>query len=95
MKASAVRHVPPQARQVSTSRLDVAAYLLVCNFEISDVKFDGPTATFAFKDPDLNGDAAIKAFYNSALVPANEYADASKRVRDLLWEARRKGSSRV
>ena len=57
------------------------------------MKLDGPTATFAFKDPDFNGDAAIKAFYNSAQVPANEYADAQKRVRDLMWEAKRQGSS--
>ena len=91
MKTSAVRHVPPQAPQVYTTRLDIAAYLLVCNFEISDVKLEGPTATFAFKDPNLNGDAAIKDFYNGAQVPANEYADAQKRTRDLMWEAKRRG----
>lgn len=93
MKVLVVRSVPQQPPQVYTTRLDVAAYLLVCNFEISNVKLDGPTATFAFKDPDLNGDAAIKAFYNSAQVPANEYADAQKRVRDLMWEAKRRVTS--
>jgi len=82
---------PPQVPQVRTTRLDVAAYLLVRGFEISDVKLEGPTATFAFKDPDLHGDAAVRDFYNSAQVPANEYADAQKRVRDLMWEAKRRG----
>jgi fructose 1,6-bisphosphatase len=86
-----VRHIPPQVSQVCTTRLDVAAYLLVRGFEISDVKLEGPTATFAFKDPDLDGDAAIRDFYNSAQVPANEYADSQKRVRDLLWESKRRG----
>jgi Domain of unknown function (DUF5659) len=81
----------PQSRVTTTTRLDVAAYLLVRGVEISDVKLNGSTATFAFKDPNLNGDAAIKDFYNGAQVPANEYADAQKRVRDLMWEAKRRG----
>jgi Domain of unknown function (DUF5659) len=86
--------IPPQVPQSCiTSRLDIASYLLVCGFEITDVKLNGPTATFAFKDPNLTGDAAIKNFYNGAQVPANEYADAQKRVRDLMWEAKRRAGS--
>ncbi len=86
----AVRSIPPQTSETRTTRLDVAAFLLVRGFEISDVKLDGSTATFAFKDPKLNGDAAVRDFYNGAQVPANEYADAQKRVRDLMWEAKRR-----
>jgi hypothetical protein len=85
-----VRNTPTKISETSTTRLDVAAYLLVRGFEISNVKLDGPTATFAFKDPNLNGDTAVKDFYNGAQVPANEYADAQKRVRDLMWEAKRR-----
>jgi Domain of unknown function (DUF5659) len=81
----------PRSCATTTTRLDVAAYLLVRGFDISDVTLNGSTATFAFKDPKLNGDSAIKDFYNSAQVPANEYADAQKRVRDLMWEAKRRG----
>jgi uncharacterized protein DUF5659 len=81
---------PPQTSETRTTRLDVAAFLLVRGFEISDVNLDGSTATFAFKDSNLNGDAAVKDFYNGAQVPANEYADAQKRVRDLMWEAKRR-----
>ena len=92
MKTPTLRHVPPQqAPRICTTRLDVAAYLLVRGFEISDVKLEGPTATFAFKDPETNGDTAIRDFYNGAQVPANEYADAQKRTRDLMWEAKRRG----
>jgi|HubBroStandDraft_6_1064221.scaffolds.fasta_scaffold1501839_2 hypothetical protein len=91
MKAPTARPVPLQAPQVSTTRLDVAAYLLVRGFEVFDVSFDGSTATFAFEDPDLSGDAAIRHFYNSAQVPANEFADCQKRARDLMWEAKRRG----
>jgi Domain of unknown function (DUF5659) len=84
-----IRNTPATISQSRTTRLDVAAYLLVRGFEISDVKLNGPTATFAFQDPALSGDAAIKDFYNGAQAPANEYADAQKRVRDLMWEAKR------
>jgi hypothetical protein len=87
---TAARSIPPQTSETSTTRLDIAAYLMVRGFEISNVKLDGPTATFAFKDPNLNGDAVVKDFYNGAQVPANEYADAQKRVRDLMWEAKRR-----
>jgi len=94
MGTPTVRRAPPQipqSRTTTTIRLDVAAYLLVRGFEISDVKVDGSTAKFAFKDPDLTGDAAVRDFYNSAQVPANEFADAQRRVRDLMWEAKRRG----
>jgi hypothetical protein len=76
--------------RVCTTRLDVAAFLLVRGYEIFDVKLSGPTATFAFKDPELGGDTAVKQFYNGAQVSANEYADAQKRIRDLMWEAKRR-----
>jgi hypothetical protein len=79
-----------EAHQFSTTRLDVAAFLLVRGFAISQVKLDGPTASFAFGDPKRTADAAVRDFYNGAQVPANEYADAQKRVRDLMWEAKRR-----
>jgi Domain of unknown function (DUF5659) len=87
---TAIRSLSPEAAETRTTRLDVAAFLLVRGFEISDVNLSGTTATFAFKDPKMKGDAAIKDFYNGAQVPANEYADAQKRVRDLMWEAKRR-----
>jgi hypothetical protein len=86
----AIRSLSPETSETRTTRLDVAAFLLVRGFEISDVKLSGTTATFAFKDPKMNGDAAVKDFYNGAQVSANEYADAQKRVRDLMWEAKRR-----
>jgi len=79
-----------QCQQARTTRLDVAAFLLLRGFAIQDVRFDASTATFNFKDPNLEGEEVIKDFYNGATVPANEYADAQKRVRDLLWEAKRR-----
>lgn len=79
-----------EAHQFSTTRLDVAAFLLVRGFAISEVNLDGSTATFAFGDPKRIADATAKDFYNGAQVPANEYADAQKRVRDLMWEAKRR-----
>jgi hypothetical protein len=78
------------AHEFSTTHLDVAAFLLVRGFGISQVKMDGPKATFAFGDPKQNADVVVRDFYNGAQVAANEYADAQKRVRDLMWEAKRR-----
>jgi hypothetical protein len=66
---TAVRSIPPQTSETRTARLDVAAFLLLRGFEISDVNLDCSTATFSFKDPNLNGDTAVKDFYNGAQVP--------------------------
>jgi hypothetical protein len=74
---------------IRTTRLDVAAFLLVRGFEVSSVEFENPTATFQFNDPENRADAVIKDFYNGGQVSASEYADAQKRIRDLMWEAKR------
>lgn len=74
---------------IRTTRLDVAAFLLVRGFALSQVELEDATATFVFLDPNRHGDAIIKGFYNGAQVSASEYADAQKRVRDLMWGARR------
>ncbi len=81
-----------EVHEFSTTHLDVAAFLLVRGFAISEVKLDSSLATFAFGDPKRSADAVSKEFYNGAQVEANKYADAQKRVRDLLWEARRRRS---
>ena len=82
--------LPKQTLETRTTSLDVAAFLLVRGFAICDVKLGRSAATFAFKDPNLNGAAAAKNFYNGTQVPPNAYADAQKRVRDLMWEAKRR-----
>lgn len=84
------RSQTPDSRQFSTTRLDVAAFLLVRGFAVTEVNLDGSTASFAFEDPKRSADSAAKDFYNGGQVPANEYADAQKRVRDLMWEAKRR-----
>jgi Domain of unknown function (DUF5659) len=83
--------VQPQ-RHAKTTRLDVAAFLLVRGFQILQVDLSGNTATFIFEDPDLRGDSVVREFYNSGQVSANEYGAAQKRVRDLMWEAKRRAS---
>jgi hypothetical protein len=74
---------------IRTTRLDVAAFLLVRGFDVSNVEFEHPTAIFSFRDPEHRADTVIKDFYNGGQVSASEYADAQKRVRDLMWEAKR------
>jgi hypothetical protein len=92
MRNVTARSVPPQIPQVRTTRLDVAAFLLVQGFQIARVDFEGTTAIFIFDDPRSQGEAVTREFYNGAQVVASEYADSQKRIRDLLWEAKRRGS---
>jgi len=81
--------IPPQPPQSRTTRLDVAAFLIVRGFQIARVDLDGATATFVFDDPGRKGEAAVREFYNGGQVTASEYAAAQKRTRDLMWEAKR------
>jgi hypothetical protein len=79
----------PQLPQHRTTRLDVAAFLIVRGFQIARVDIDGATATFVFDDPKGEADSVTREFYNGSQVAASEYAAAQKRTRDLMWEARR------
>ena len=85
-----IRNTPATISQSRTTRLDVAAFLLVRGFQIARVDFEGNTATFTFDDPEERADSVTREFYNSGQVAASEYAAAQKRTRDLLWEAKRR-----
>ena len=89
---TAPRTTPTQTPQTRTTRLDVAAFLLVRGFGIAQVELENGTATFIFDDPDGKGESVAREFYNNAQVSASEYAGAQKRARDLLWEAKRRAS---
>jgi hypothetical protein len=82
--------VPPQLAQSRTTRLDVAAFLLVRGFQIARVDLAGGTATFIFNDPEQRAESVMREFYNGGEVAASAYAAASKRTRDLLWEEKRR-----
>jgi len=79
----------PESPEVRTRYLDVAAYLLTKGFQLARVDLIGATAVFCFSDLELIGEAAVKEFHNGGQVPAAAFAAAQKRVRDLMWEARR------
>jgi hypothetical protein len=83
------RVTPPQKPQSKTTRLDVAAFLIVRGFQIARVDFEGAIVTFVFHDPNGRADSVVREFYNNGQVAAAEYAAAQKRTRDLLWEAKR------
>lgn len=91
MRNTASRSLPPQIPQSRTTRLDVAAFLLVRGFQIARVEFGGNTGTFIFEDPEKRAEPTTREFYNGGTCAASEYADAQKRTRDLLWEAKRRG----
>jgi hypothetical protein len=95
MKRESLNRSPAaETPSIRTTRLDVAAFLLVRGFEVASVEFENPTATFQFRDPENRADAVTKEFYNGGQVPASEYADAQKRIRDLMWEAKRRTPGR-
>jgi hypothetical protein len=80
--------VPP-LKTIQTTRLDVAAYLIVRGFEISHVETGDSAVSFLFENAGGKGEQTMLEFYRGAIVAANKYADAQRRVRDLMWEARR------
>ncbi|HXJ44095.1 MAG TPA: DUF5659 domain-containing protein [Bryobacteraceae bacterium] len=84
------RGLSPQPPQSRTTRLEVAAFLLVKGFQIALVELAGGTATFTFSDPEQRAEAIMRDFYNGGHVAANEFAGAQKQVRDLMWEAKRR-----
>jgi hypothetical protein len=94
LRESSNQFLTTQIPTIRTTRLDVAAFLLVRGFDVANVEFENPTATFSFRDADQRADAVIKDFYNGGQVSASEYADAQKRVRDLMWEAKRQPPGR-
>ena len=89
MERTSGRYLPPQTPQTRTTRLEVAAFLIVRGFPIARVDFEGSTAIFVFDDYERRADSVIREFYNGAQVIASEYAAAQKRTRDLMWEAKR------
>ena len=91
MKASA-SNIPQKIPPARTTRLDVAAFLLVRGFAILHTQCENATATFIFDDPDRQADSVVRDFYNGGQVSAKDYAAAQKRVRDLMWEAKRQAS---
>jgi len=93
MRTPTDRSVPPQLPQSCTTRLDVAAFLLVRGFQIAHVDLAGGTATFTFNDPEQRAECVMREFYNGGQVAASEYAGAQKQVRDLMWEAKRRVAS--
>lgn len=84
------KQIPSEVSTVLTSRLDVAAFLLVKAFSVARVDVKQSTVTFTFHDPTGNGESEMLEFYRGAQVRANEFADAQKRIRDLMWEAKRR-----
>lgn len=92
MGKATTQRIPPRLTQSRTTRLDIAAFLLVRGFQILVVDFETATATFTFNDPEQRADSVTREFYNGGQVVANEYASAQKQVGDLMWEARRRAS---
>ena len=75
---------------IRTTRLDVAAFLLARGLGLVHVEGSNSTVTFVFSaSTDISPDPILD-FYRGATVVAKLYADAQKRIRDLLWEQRRR-----
>jgi hypothetical protein len=81
---------PQSANHIRTTRLDVAAFLLARGLDLLHVEGANSTVTFVFfASADISLDPTLD-FYRGATVVAKLYADAQKRIRDLLWEQRRR-----
>ncbi len=46
--------------------------------------------SFSFEDDHGAAEQAVSEFYRGGQVPASEFAAAARRIKDLVWEFRRK-----
>lgn len=83
-------HSPASGVVFETCRLDLVAYLLVEGFSLRSVTPRIGKVSFFFNDSEGGAEAAQLSFQSGAKVSANTYADASRRVRELVWDSKRR-----
>jgi len=79
---------PPKA--YSTNDLDIAAYLLANSYRIVKLEGKGSNITFVFDDSEGRVDDTVLRFYSGEKIAASTFADCQRRVRDIMWQRRRR-----
>ncbi len=73
-----------------TESADVAAFLVVRRFQLlRGVCGANDMVSFIFED-DGAAEQAVTEFYSGGQVPAHEFAGAARRIKDLIWNFRKR-----
>ncbi len=81
---------PETKYEYSTKNVDIAAFLIVRGFRLlRGVCGEDDKISFFFED-NAAAEQVASEFYSGGQVPAREFADAARRIKDLVWEFRRK-----
>ena len=83
-------HSPSSGGVFETCRLDLVAYLLVEGFSLHSVSPRVAMVSFFFNDAEGQAEEAQLHFQSGAKVSANTYSDAIRRVRELVFDAKRR-----
>jgi hypothetical protein len=83
-------HSPSSGGVFETCRLDLVAYLIVEGFSLHSVSPRVAMVSFFFNDAEGQAEAAQLRFQSGAKVSANTYSDAIRRVRELVFDAKRR-----
>ncbi len=79
---------PPSGEIFETFRLEITAWLLVEGFSLYKIEPRVGKVVFKFNDPEGKAEEAQLRFQSGAVVSANTYADAIRRVRELVFDAK-------
>lgn len=71
-----------------TDRIGLASFLLTRGLELIGVEGQGRSISFIFDGEDAR--AEIENFYNGAEVPAIEFLRCERKVKDEMWDQRRR-----
>ncbi len=75
----------------TTKNVDIAAFLIVRGFRfLKGISDEKDMISFIFEDDHGTAEQTVSEFYSGGQVPASEFADAARRIKDLVWEFRRK-----
>jgi len=81
-------HAPPKT--YSTNDLDIAAYLLANSYHIVQLAGKGSNISFVFDDSEGRVEDTVLRFYSGEKIAASTFADCQRRVRDIMWQQRRR-----
>ncbi len=75
--------------EYTTESVDIAAFLMVRGFRLLKQSARNDVVIFIFED---NGavERTVSEFYAGGLVSAHEFAGAARRIKDIVWDFRRK-----
>jgi hypothetical protein len=80
--------------EVKVTHIDLAAFLQVKGFLVDRVEVNGKTVTLVFSDPENTAKRVISQFYKNDLVPVKDFINATRGIKDQMFETKRQISNK-